>query len=82
MQNKNLRKLLEKAKAGEDAAIKELLELFKPLIYQNSFINGSFDEDCFQELNLELLKCINSFEFSPNQSIYKHFQETLVKKQS
>ncbi|WP_330665185.1 helix-turn-helix domain-containing protein [[Clostridium] scindens] len=39
-----------------------MLEMFRPLLIKNSLINGRFDEDLYQELIIEVLKCIQSYQ--------------------
>ncbi|EFD00762.1 hypothetical protein CLOSTHATH_01067 [Hungatella hathewayi DSM 13479] len=53
--------LLKQAKAGNEPAIAEILEMYRPLLIKNSIIDGSYDEDLFQELSITLLKCIIQF---------------------
>ena len=53
--------LLKQAKAGNEPAIAEILEMYQPLLIKNSIIDGSYDEDLFQELSITLLKCIIQF---------------------
>ena len=53
--------LLKQAKAGNEPAIAESLEMYRPLLIKNSIIYGSYDEDFFQELSITLLKCIIQF---------------------
>jgi len=53
--------LLLNAKAGKELEIISILEMYKPLLIKNSIINGSFDEDLYQELCITLLNCIRSF---------------------
>ena len=65
---------------GKKDFINEILKDFKPLIYKNSFINGQFDQDCFQELNIKLINCIKQFNFSPDMDIYKCFYEFIYQK--
>ncbi|WP_432662340.1 helix-turn-helix domain-containing protein [Wukongibacter baidiensis] len=48
--------------------------MFKPLIYKNSFTKGAFDEDCFQELNIELMRCIENFQFNNVSDLHSYFQ--------
>ena len=55
------RDLLLKAKAGDDDAITELLDIYRPLLIRTSMVNGIFDEDLFQEQCITLLKCIAMF---------------------
>ena len=54
--------LLVKAKEGNDYAIKQILDMYRPLIIKHALVNGVFDEDLFQELTVEILKCIHSFK--------------------
>ena len=53
--------LLKQAKAGNEPAIAEILEMYRPLLIKNSIMDGSYDEDLFQELSITLLKCIIQF---------------------
>lgn len=46
---------------GEQTATEQILEMFKPLLVKNSLINGRFDEDLYQELRIEVLKCIRTY---------------------
>lgn len=51
-----------KAKNGDSEAIEEIIEKFKPLIIKKSIIYGHFDEDCYQECVLSVIKSIKKFE--------------------
>ncbi|WP_026478779.1 helix-turn-helix domain-containing protein [Alkaliphilus transvaalensis] len=75
MGNRDLRIIFEKAQEGDQEAIERILKLFEPLIYKHSIENGVFNEDCFQELNIKLIKCIQSFKFEPNEEIQKCREE-------
>lgn len=55
------KELLKQAKIGNDPAIAEIMNMYRPLLIKNSIINGSYDEDLFQELSITLLKCIRQF---------------------
>jgi len=57
----NFEELLLQARAGEEQAVIGILELYKPLLIKASILNGSFDEDLYQELCITLLKCIKQF---------------------
>lgn len=57
----NFEELLLQARAGDEHAATGILELYKPLLIKVSVLDGSFDEDLFQELCIVLLKCINQF---------------------
>lgn len=58
----NFRILIKKAQNGDDASFEEILKMYRPLIMKESIINGSFDEDLFQEQCIVLNKCINMFK--------------------
>lgn len=57
----NFKELLLQAKAGRESAMISILEMYKPLLIKNSIINGSFDEDLYQELCVILVSCIHTF---------------------
>ena len=57
----NFEELLLQARAGEERAVIGILELYKPLLIKASILNGSFDEDLYQELCITLLKYIKQF---------------------
>lgn len=58
----NFKELLLVAKSNEDYAIKKLLEMYKPLLVKESIVDGVFDEDLFQELQITFLHCIEKFK--------------------
>lgn len=57
----DFKELLRQAKIGNEMAIAEIMEMYRPLLIKNSIIDGSYDEDLFQELSITLLKCIKQF---------------------
>lgn len=57
----NFKELLYMAKANEEDAIAQLLEMYRPLLIKGSVINGIFDEDLYQEQCVTLLRCIKQF---------------------
>ncbi|MCM1235788.1 MAG: helix-turn-helix domain-containing protein [Ruminococcus flavefaciens] len=57
----NFKEVLLQAKTGMEPAVTVLLEMYKPLLVKAAIINGSFDEDLYQELCIVLLKCIERF---------------------
>ena len=57
----NFRDVLLKAKANNEEAIAQLLEMYRPLLINGSVINGIFDEDLYQEQCITLLRCIKQF---------------------
>jgi len=79
MEDRKLREVFHNAQNGDKDSIQKILEMFQPLVHKNSFIDGKFDEDYFQELNIKLINCIKSFEFSsiPVGDVYKYFEKLL-----
>lgn len=57
----NFEEVLFRAKMGDKEATSQILEMFRPLLIKNSLINGRFDEDLYQELRIEVLKCIRKY---------------------
>lgn len=53
--------LLICAKLGDDNARQKLLEIYRPMLVKASLIDGSFDEDLYQELCVVLVKSIEKF---------------------
>lgn len=58
----NFQELIIRAKRGENSAIEELLEMYRPLLTKESIVEGVFDEDLYQELCYRFVQCINKFE--------------------
>lgn len=54
--------LLFRAKANNKQAVMQIVEMFRPLIIKNALVKGVFEEDLYQELMVELLKCIRTFQ--------------------
>lgn len=53
--------ILQKAKEGNQAAMMEIVEMYKPLPIKNAIVKGIFDEDLYQELVKVLLFCIKRY---------------------
>lgn len=53
--------LLYRAKNGDMDAKAEIFAIFRPIMIKYAVVNGRFDEDLYQELAVELLKCIRYF---------------------
>lgn len=70
MEDHEFKKLIYLAKTGDINAIERAIEMFKPCINKNSFINGEFNEDIFQELNIELIRCIKKFGYTESEDIW------------
>ena len=58
----NFEELLLQARAGDETAMTDILGLYKPLLIKASVLEGSFDEDLYQELVSTLLQCIQRFQ--------------------
>ena len=58
----NFQELIIRAKRGENIAIAELLEMYRPLLTKESIVEGVFDEDLYQELCYRFIQCIDKFE--------------------
>ena len=58
----NFEELLYRAKQGDEAAVQQILEMYRPLLIKNSMVMGLFDEDLYQDLTVEVLKCIHRFQ--------------------
>ena len=58
----NFKELIIRAKRGENNAIEELLEMYRPLLTKESIVEGVFDEDLYQELCYRFIQCIDKFE--------------------
>ena len=53
--------LLFRAKAGDMDAKAAIFAMYRPLLIKYSLVNRRFDEDLYQELAVELMKCIRYF---------------------
>ena len=58
----NFQELIIREKRGENSAIEELLEMYRPLLTKESIVEGVFDEDLYQELCYRFIQCIDKFE--------------------
>ncbi len=54
--------ILFRAKMNDKQAVEQIVEMYRPLLIKNALVNGVFDEDLYQELIVELLKCIRYFK--------------------
>ena len=57
----NIKDLLILTKLGDSSAMETLLEAYRPLMVNNAIINGVFDEDLFQELQMVFVYCFQVF---------------------
>lgn len=57
----NFEELLFRAKAGDMEAKAEIFAMYRPLLIRNALVNGRLDEDLYQDLAVELMKCIRYF---------------------
>ena len=53
--------ILFRAQQGDKKAVERVLEMFRPMLIRNALIKGIFDEDLYQELVIEVLRCIRYF---------------------
>lgn len=54
--------LLLRAKENDPAAYAEILTMYKPLLLKESIMDGSFDEDLYQELCVTLVNCVRRIQ--------------------
>lgn len=45
----NFKQLMERAKAGDSAAVTELLMMYRPLLLKEAILDSNLDEDLYQE---------------------------------
>lgn len=57
----NIKDLLILAKLGDSGAMETLLETYRPLMLKAAIIDGEFDEDLFQELQIVFMHCVQVF---------------------
>ncbi len=62
MTSKEFETMLQLAVNGDNDAIMGIIELYEPLINNNSMINGKFDEDLKQFILLRLIRKISKFK--------------------
>ena len=72
MSEHNFKELYESTIDGDEEAIEEIIDIFKPIIYKNSYINGELDNDCVQELNIKLYLCIKNFKFKSKKDLKEY----------
>lgn len=79
MEDRLFRELFDKAQFGDEVSINELIKMFEGILKKYSVIDGKINEDCMQELSLQLIKCIKSFKLNEpqdiNEYLYKKAQE-------
>lgn len=62
MDERQFKSVLEKAVAGDRAAIEKILKLYAPLINRSAHINGVLDEDLRQYILMHIIKKISKFK--------------------
>ena len=62
MTSKEFELSLQQAIDGDNDAIMRIIELYEPLINNNSIIDGKFDEDLKQYILLRLIRKISKFK--------------------
>ena len=63
----NFKELLYRARQGDEDAILEIFEMYRPLLIKNALVDGIFDEDLYQELVYTMLLCILKFPYIPTK---------------
>lgn len=58
----SFRELLLSAKSGQPQSVEKLIAMYRPLLMKAAIVNGTFDEDLFQELCIVFLRCIRNFK--------------------
>ena len=58
----NFKELLLRAKAGDQCAVNQILQMYTALLFKESVVDGVFDADLHQELCMLLLHCIQKFK--------------------
>lgn len=58
----NFKELLLLAKGSEKFAVKALMGMYKPLLMKESIVDGVFDEDLYQELQITFLRCVEKIK--------------------
>ncbi len=53
--------ILYRAKMDDKQAVEQIVVMYRPLLIKNALVDGVFDEDLYQELIIELLKCIRYY---------------------
>jgi len=54
--------IIRNAKCGDSDSVEKLIKMYSPLLYSKSIVDGKFDEDLYQELNLTFLRCVRKFQ--------------------
>ena len=62
VRNMDFKDMLLQAKNNEEFAIKQITDMYNPLLMKESIIDGVFDEDLYQELWLTLKNCIQKIK--------------------
>ncbi len=57
----NFKDMLTLAKLGDSNSMEALLEIYRPLMLKAAIIDGVFDEDLFQELQIVFVHCVRLF---------------------
>ena len=57
----NFKQLMERAKAGDSAAVTELLMMYRPLLLKEAILDSNLAEVLYQELCLVFLRGIDKF---------------------
>ncbi|WP_259305197.1 helix-turn-helix domain-containing protein [Enterococcus asini] len=56
---------MKKAQSGDESAMTELFESFKPLLIKHSIDSSKkMNNDCYQELSLQFLLAVQAFDLN------------------
>lgn len=67
-----MKDFIAKVKTGDSKSTEELLQLFDSYIRRKSYIDGQFNEDCYQELRIKLLDCVRKFSYDKINNILEN----------
>lgn len=62
MTSQEFESILRRAIDGDNDALMDIIELYEPLINNNSIIDGKFDEDLRQFILLRIVRKISKFK--------------------
>ncbi|MCR2018308.1 helix-turn-helix domain-containing protein [Blautia pseudococcoides] len=59
----NFENKLLKARESDKEAMREIIDMYRPLMIKYAVVNDRFDEDLYQEFIYTLLLCIKKFPY-------------------
>lgn len=73
MENTELKIYLNTIQDGEISVAAKILPLFNKYMHSISYMNGKFNEDCYQELQWQLIICLQKFKCENTNLPVKQF---------